>query len=206
MPFSTESELPRASAVKTWVLWSVLAVWLVGSAGAFWYFELRHERAFVSAAHATLFESGRGAPEAEQWFARSIAGRPLTEGAAVATVVHVFDARCPCNRFTEPHLSRIESRYGNHDVRFVRVAMGSAVGRNAPRWIESTPAALVFDGAGKLVYFGPYSDAAACGTTNGLVERVLDQVLSGRSPQPQLVISGGCFCTRQPDELLGIAL
>ncbi len=38
----------------------------------------------------------------------------------------------------------------------------------------------MFDAAGKLVYFGPYSDSARCGVAGGLVERVLDRMLADR--------------------------
>jgi hypothetical protein len=62
-------------------------------------------------------------------------------------------------------------------------------------WIEATPAALVFDAAGKLVYFGPYSDSARCGESGGLVERVLERVLDGQAPRPQPFYGGGCFCS-----------
>jgi hypothetical protein len=62
-------------------------------------------------------------------------------------------------------------------------------------WIEATPAALVFDAAEQLVYFGPYSDSARCGESGGLVERVLDRVLGGQAPRPQPFYGGGCFCS-----------
>jgi Domain of unknown function (DUF6436) len=183
--------------IRDWVLWLVFAAWLSGAAYAFWFFELRLQRPFVSPAHGTLFDSGSDARVAEDWFRRSFPGLAQPAAGAHATVVHVYDAQCPCNRFTDPHLATIRSVYQQRQVRFVRVERSGPIGAGAPRWIEATPAALVFDGRGKLIYFGPYSDTAACGTSNGLVERVLDQVLSGKSPRPGLVLSGGCFCATQ---------
>jgi hypothetical protein len=61
-------------------------------------------------------------------------------------------------------------------------------------WIPATPAALVFDAAGKLVYFGPYSDSARCGASGGFVERVLDSALRGQSMRTQPFYGSGCFC------------
>lgn len=194
----------RALKSKDTILWLVLATWLVGAAYAVWFFELRYQRLFVSPAHATLFESGAEAPSAEDWFRRSLGGPNIQGGMAGATVVHVYDANCPCNRFTEPHLAQIQAAYQQQHVKFVRVERSSSAGAGSPRWIEATPAALVFDAQGKLVYFGPYSDRAACGTSNGLVERVLDQLLAGQRPHPQLVISGGCFCARRSPSAFGI--
>jgi hypothetical protein len=192
--------------IKNAILWSVVTAWLVGAGYAMWFFELRFERPFVSPAHATLFESGSEAPAAEDWFRHRVVGTTTQPLAPDATVVHVYDASCPCNRFTEPHLAKIEATYQRRHVRFVRIERSSPQGAGSPQWIEASPAALVFDSRGRLVYFGPYSESASCGTSNGLVERVLDQVLSGRSPAPQLVISGGCFCAHTPRKVLGINL
>jgi hypothetical protein len=61
-------------------------------------------------------------------------------------------------------------------------------------WIDATPAALVYDGAGKLIYFGPYSDAARCSPAAGLIEGVLDRALRGEAQHPQRYLGGGCFC------------
>jgi hypothetical protein len=196
----------RATKIADRILWLVVAVWLVGAAYAVWFFELRYQRPFVSPAHATLFESGAEAPAAEDWFRRSLAGPNIQDDLTDATVVHVYDANCPCNRFTDRHLAQIQAAYQQRHVRFVRVERSSPAGAGSPRWIEATPAALVFDAHGKLIYFGPYSDKDACGTSNGLVERVLDQLLSGQRPQPHLVISGGCFCARKPPSAFGIRL
>jgi Domain of unknown function (DUF6436) len=188
------------------ILWLVVIAWLGVAAYGVWFFDLRFERQFVSTAHATLFESGSEAPEAEDWFRRHF-GEGTDEAAApIATVVHLYDASCPCNRFTDPHLARIQVTYRPQHVRVIRVERTSPIGAGSPGWIEATPAALVFDAHGKLLYFGPYSDTAACGTSNGLVERVLNQVLSGKSPRPQLVISGGCFCAHKPRQFFGIQL
>jgi Domain of unknown function (DUF6436) len=202
MVVSTESALPgpvqRVPRMSTGLLWLIVAAWLGGAGYGIWFFELRLERPFVSAAHATLFESGAHAQTAEDWFRRSLAGPEEQAPVLQATVVHVYDAQCPCNRFSDPHLAKIEAAYRQRGVRFLRVERSSRIGAAARRWIESTPAALVFDARGKMVFFGPYSEGAACGATNGLVERVLDQVLSGRSPTPGLVISAGCFCSGKP--------
>jgi hypothetical protein len=202
MAVSPESVLPgqlqRLPRMGTGLLWLIVAAWLGGAGYGIWFFELRLERPFVSAARATLFESGAHAQVAEEWFRRRLAGAAEPAQVVQATVVHVYDAQCPCNRFSDPHLAKIEAAYRQRGVRFLRVERSSSSGAAAPRWIESTPAALVFDAHGKLVYFGPYSEGAACGATNGLVERVLDQVLSGRSPTPGLVISAGCFCSGKP--------
>jgi uncharacterized protein DUF6436 len=180
---------PTQNRKRNAYAWAVVAVWLVGTAYAFWAFELKHQRSFESA-HTVLFDSGSRARSAEAWFHAVVAPQRSSESGHAATVVHVYAANCPCNRFTNPHLARIVAGYQRRGVSFVTVARGSI----DLAWIEATPAALVFDASGKLVYFGPYSDSARCGESGGLVERVLDRVLGGQAPRPQPFYGGGCFC------------
>ncbi len=199
--------------------WAIASVWLAGTAYAFWSFELKHQRSFESA-RTVLFDTGVRARSAEVWFRAMVAPRLGGTGARIATVVHIYSANCPCNRFTQPHLARIVAGYQHRGVNFVAAVSGppaAAVGDGVPgssaspaglqqvelhggadlAWIEATPAALVFDADGRLVYFGPYSDSARCGTTGGLVERVLDRMLGGRAPHLQPFYGGGCFCGRE---------
>jgi hypothetical protein len=176
--------------------WAVVSVWLTGTAYAFWSFEFKQQRSFESA-RTVLFDSSARARSAELWFHETVVSPLGSADGRVATVVHVYSADCPCNRFTHPHLARIISGYQHRGVRFVEVMQGSAtaVGHGDLAWIESTPAALVFDPAGRLVYFGPYSDSARCGESGGLVERVLDRMLRGQAPRPRPFYGGGCFCS-----------
>ena len=195
--------------------WAVVSVWLTGTAYAFWSCEFKQQRSFESA-RTVLFDSGARARSAELWFREAVAPQLGGADARVATVVHVYSADCPCNRFTHPHLARIMSGYQHRGVGFVAAVHGPATagagslassaglagiqqvelrGGSDLAWIESTPAALVFDAAGRLVYFGPYSDSARCGESGGLVERVLDRMLGGQTPRPQPFYGGGCFCS-----------
>ena len=189
--------------------WAVVAVWLAGTAYAFWSFELKQQRSFESA-RTVLFDSGVRSRTAEDWFRAAVAPHLDRRQSVVATVVHVYAADCPCNRYTHPHLARILARYQARGVSFVAAARQAGVPAVTPvptglqqvvlpgggelAWIEATPAALVFDANGRLVYFGPYSDSVRCGDSGGLVERVLDRMLGGQAPRPQPFYGGGCFC------------
>jgi hypothetical protein len=201
----------RSAARRGAAAWVVVSVWLAGTGYAFWSFQLGQQRSFEST-RTVLFDSGSRASSAEAWFRGSIAPLANGEAPAVATVVHVYRAGCICNRFTHPHLARIVTRYRPAGVKFFAAVRPEAAGgvaedmgpQGLPRialptgselsWIDATPAALVYDAQGKLVYFGPYSDSARCGESGGLVERVLDRVLRGHTPHAQPFYGGGCFC------------
>lgn len=190
--------------------WLALFGWLAGVVCVFGYFELKDQRSFESTRTA-LFDASERATSAETWLRIHDREAATAASAVKATVVHVYNADCPCNRFTNPHLAEIVARYRSDGVRFVAASAQSATTKASAAagglkpigaaiedeltWIDATPAALVYDGNGKLIYFGPYSDAAACGSSSGLVERVLDRALRGESQRPQKFYGGGCFCS-----------
>jgi hypothetical protein len=171
---------PIAARRVRWILPAVVAVWAAGTCGAFWTLALKDRRPLDPAVVAAYFDAGRAAPAAEAWLR---ARAPL--GPAAATVVHVAPEGCSCSPAVNRHLERIEAAYRKRHVAFLRAR---------PDWVAAAPAALVFDAAGRLAYFGPYSDAADCGTSNGFVERALDALLAGRPPSPLRPLGVGCFC------------
>ena len=152
------------------------------------WFQLRDQRPF-EVARTARFDPQTRAAGAEAWL-RDHSGSVIAN--TRATVVHLFTAECPCNRFTDPHRADIAARYAPQGVRFLTAAASEL----DLDWIDATPAALVYDASGRLVYFGPYSDAARCAQSGGLVEKVLDRVLTGDTPQLQAFYGGGCFCGR----------
>jgi hypothetical protein len=188
--------------------WFVVGLWLASAAIGFWFFQLRDQHPFENEA-VTVFDASTRAASAESWYRSTLLTAPADTPHVAATVVHVYRAGCACNRFTEPHLAKIVARYRQEGVRFVvasreqSTAPGASIGglaqftipdhRNLD-WLDSTPAALVYDRAGKLVYFGPYSSAAWCGISGSLVERILDRLLAGQAPRLQPFYGSGCFC------------
>jgi len=177
----TATESLSVRKPRPFMAWLALAAWLGFTAFAFWFFQVRAEHA-APGEMTRLFDAEEHAREAEAWF------RTLHTTSVVATVVHVTRSGCSCNRYTEPHLAQIVAKYQSRGVGFVRAP------NTPPRWMASTPAALVFDRDGRLVYFGPYSDAAWCGAGGGQVERTLDAMLKGNAPRPQRTYVRGCFC------------
>jgi hypothetical protein len=178
---------------------------LIGTAAGFWWFELRSLRLFETDA-TRVFDAGTRAEAAQAWYRAT--NPPGAIPGPAATVVYFFKPGCSCNRFTEAHLARIRARYPQAQVRFVAATREEAAAtplglarlpipdRPDLDWLAAAPAALVFDRDGKLVYFGPYSNAAWCGAKGGLVEQILDRLLAGRPTVLQPFYGRGCFCAR----------
>lgn len=78
--------------------WAVVALWAVGTAYAFWTFELKHQRSFESR-RTVLFDSGARARSAEAWFRATVTPALNRGDPDIATVVHVYSPGCPCNRY-----------------------------------------------------------------------------------------------------------
>lgn len=169
---------PDAPRSRPWLALVVLA-WGAGTAVAFWALALKDRRVLDPAALAAHFDAARVAPAAEAWL------RARAPRAAHATVVHVVPEHCSCAGAVNRHVLQLEAAYRPRAVAFLRAR---------PDWVSAAPAALVFDATGTLVYFGPYSDEADCGTSGGFVERTLDQLLAGRAPRAPRPLGIGCFC------------
>jgi Domain of unknown function (DUF6436) len=187
--------------------WTALCVWLLGTLGAFWFFEMQDWRPFVSQG-ARSFALGDIA-EVEAWFHAHL--ETDARGRAQLTVVHLFSPDCRCNPALERHLQRLVEHYRPRGVRFVAAlaprisneSVAAPVGLPivvstdrslAHAGINTAPAALIFDEHGRLIYYGPYSDSAWCGSASGLVEPILDGALAGQPPTGRLPAVQGCFC------------
>ena len=188
--------------------WLVLAVWLLGSIGTLWCYELRDWRPFSIRADR-LFEIDRA--QTDLWFRLNMAAPANGSRPATLTLVHLYNPDCRCDAYTQRHLQRLMDRYQSQGVRFVaaltpRIAMRATLPHplgirtiaSADRLLAAggatAPAALIFDAAGRLIYYGPYSDSAWCGSEGGLVEPVLDRALAGQKPVDALPVIRGCFC------------
>jgi Domain of unknown function (DUF6436) len=189
--------------------WLGLATWLLTAAAAFWWFELRDWRPF-STPGAPLFEM-HGAAQAQIWFRTHVGVDASAPGHL--TFVHLYSPNCRCNGNTEAHLQRLVDQYQSRGVRFLaalsptfndRAAtsphpLGLPVVVSSDRLlsaagVNTAPAALIFDAAGRLIYYGPYSDSAWCGSQGGLVEPILDRALTRRQPSGGAPMVRGCFC------------
>jgi hypothetical protein len=206
---------------RKWLAATLSISWLLSTAYAFWWFQLRTLQPFdpVSPPQSVLFEAGRMTAD----LAALLAADPARGSAAerpVATVVHFWDPACPCSRFNEAHVRKIVAEYARRGVQFLVVAragsglseallaarahrtFGDAVRLvNAPSQAAvgltpSSPATAILDADGKLAYFGPYSTGAVCTATQGLfAEKVLDQLLQGNHPQLWNTWASGCLCS-----------
>src|ERR1700734_1076350 len=110
--------------------WIAVAVWLFGTAGAFWFFELRDWRPFTVQS-VRLFEIN-GALQTQSWFRAHIGVDAQASGNAKLTFVHLYNPDCRCDAYTEQHLQRLINRYQSRGVRFVAALNSRFANRPTP--------------------------------------------------------------------------
>jgi hypothetical protein len=167
---------------------------------AFWWFEARYIRPFDT--RETLLSGAELRLPAE------------LAGPGPIRVVHFWDPACPCNVGNQQHLAELLARFSGPDVSFHVVRKPGTSGRlpdslealrplanlaGAER-LPASPAIGIWDRAGRLAYFGPYSDGVICSSNNSFVEPILEALIAGRPVQATQTLAVGCFCRWAPGE------
>lgn len=106
------------------------------------------------------------------------------------TVINFVDPNCRCNKISLDHLSDVNKNAVNDDMSVMNVTLPS----DFSGLIPSTPAVLVLDNNGELIYFGPYSEGLSCGKGEGIIDLVLSNYKKGFNAQLIMANSEGCYC------------
>ena len=109
-----------------------------------------------------------------------------------AKIMHYVDPACPCSRFAYSHIQDIE-KHLQQDAEFQTVTPQSAT-ESRIRPVPAVPAVAIWDAAGKLAYFGPYSSGFLCGQGEDLVIAVMESLRRGENPEWINQQAVGCFC------------
>jgi Domain of unknown function (DUF6436) len=205
-PSSLRLHPPAAGTVA----WAAILVWLLGTFGAFWLFELHNWQPFDNQP-ARLFEVGDPA-QTQLWFNAHFDVEANAVDGARLTFVQLYNPDCRCDASTESDLKRLMARYQSRGVRFVAALTPAPLNRPPPphplglrvitasddylahSGINIAPSALIFDGAGRILYYGPFSESEWCGSNGSLADAVIDRALAGQAPFSVLPVVRGCFC------------
>lgn len=182
--------------------WTVLGVWLCGSAWALWSFESGTLRPFVQ--DISRYSQLQADPNLPPQLVEALRAAGAVERGV--TLVHIGDPGCHCDRMQRPRLDAMVARLSDRGLRLVRLDIvanavvegGDSLAQALHEWLPpaAVPAALVIDGAGRVAYFGPYSSGSACYAGDlGIVERAIESALGGSDQGPRLNLLGqGCYC------------
>jgi hypothetical protein len=166
-------------------------LWLSGSLAGLWWFGRAELQPFAvdMAQYRHLADAPRmPGPIAEAFGLDAAAGQ--------VTLLHIGDPNCRCDRTARRHLERLRSRFADSGLHFVEVAPDHAALFGDWLPLQSAPAAVVLDRAGRLSFFGPYGSGATCLDRDAVqVERALVRALDGIPGAARLDLLGiGCYC------------
>lgn len=156
------------------IVYVFFSLWLTLVVCLFWWFLFRFETVWVS------FE-GQNLPD-------------MIEPNGAWQVVHFVDEACPCSKFSEPHIAELEATWAPQGVRFKSVQAGNELelDQSLLAEIPASPSVAVWDAAGELNYFGPYTSGVLCGQGEDLLAQVLNNPTQGQRISQEAV---GCFCS-----------
>ena len=187
----------KASTLKKTLIGLALLLWLGAMLTGLWWYKTRFIRPF---SETTAIFSGQ-----QLRLPNSIAG------SGAIRFVHFWDPACPCNVGNQQHLVEMLERYAD-DVEFYHLqkpgssgqlpkvlsAMRHLSGLPGAEQLPASPAVAIWDRAGQLAYFGPYSEGAVCNSSNSFIEPVLDALINNRPVKAANTLAVGCFCDWPP--------
>ena len=147
----------------------------------FWWFQFRHISEFSE--YWVTFKGSDSLVDAKVL----PSDRPL--------VMHFIDPKCPCSRFTIPHLAKLKSEF-SHIAEFVHYESREFSARVKTEHFDvpAGPSVAIWSKLGELSYFGPYSGGAVCGQGEDFVARILTSLEAGGTPHWINQEAVGCFC------------
>jgi hypothetical protein len=182
---------------KTLLASLLILVWAAAMLVAYWWYEARYLRSFSEQTALFYGEQLRLPDE--------------LAGPCPISLVHFWDPACPCNIGNQQHLADLTERFGSQNVRFYAVQKAGSQGQlpstlsalqplsslPGSDQIPASPAVAVWDSAGQLAYFGPYSEGATCTSSNSFIEPILDALIASRPVNASNTLAMGCFCDWQ---------
>lgn len=183
----------NTSTLKKTLIGLAIFLWLGAMLTGLWWYKSRFIRPF---SETTAIFSGQ-----QLRLPNSIAG------SGAIRFVHFWDPACPCNVGNQQHLAEMLERYAD-EVEFYHLqkpgsrgqlpkvlsTMRHLSGLPGAEQLPASPAVAIWDRAGQLAYFGPYSEGAVCNSSNSFIEPVLDALINNRPVKAANTLAVGCFC------------
>lgn len=119
----------------------------------------------------------------------------LTNNTKIGQIYHVLQGDCFCERLSDSHRKSLNSWAEKNDVGYQKLDLSQYPILQS--YVPSTPAVIVTNQQGNLVYFGPYSSGFGCFENSGLVDEKVDAYFSqGNSSEKAYIQSEaeGCYC------------
>lgn len=172
----------------------VLVLWFAALAGFYWYFFVSPRQWFDAAG---VQPHALSRPDVQQQLKQSL-DTLLVLPSGQPWLVRVRQSSCACERFVEQYHAALAERPGL-PIRTATLEVDQlppAVRQQWRQWLPATPAVLVFNAAGVMVYAGPYHQDGVCSASNSFLEPVLANLAAGPTGSAVInTLAFGCFCS-----------
>ena len=105
-------------------------------------------------------------------------------------LIIVIDVNCGCTLRANAHITQLQALAQKHNLSVQRLVNDDALLTIVP----NTPAAILLNKHGELVYAGPLSEGIACSTGSGFVELAINNLQAGFNSNLKLSQAKGCYC------------
>lgn len=106
------------------------------------------------------------------------------------TIIHFTSDNCACSSYSTDHKNIINRQATDHNFSVMNVELT----KQQNSIIPSTPAILILDDKGELVYLGPYAEGLDCSVSNSIVDVVLKNYSRGFNSNLVINNAKGCYC------------
>lgn len=107
-----------------------------------------------------------------------------------ARLMIIIDKECACTRRSENHIQQLNAYALKQNISVAIIERDLASAKLVP----NTPAAVLLDKQGELVYAGPLSAGLACSASDGFVELAINNLSAGFNSKLSISDTRGCYC------------
>jgi hypothetical protein len=185
------------------ILYGAIGCWAVVSGAGLWEYVYRYALPAAPATRVERVELGTVLHRED--------GSDLTLGAGCpVTLLDFTSSDCGCSQFLKGYISKLEAAYSPKGVRFVHIVESAdQVDPHGARVMDShgvvarrfgvgaTPAAVIVDTSGVIVFAGSYNRARFCDDADSaFAEHALEAVVAGKKPVLPRTPFYGCAVPR----------
>ena len=195
----------QSTKAKKLLSWSLIAIWLLGSFIALWWFQQSALRPFIDANTAPPFLQAPSTQATLQ--------DVLPEPDGRVTLVHFWNPGCLCNQVSQRHFNGLVAAFSEDDLRVIVLApptitteqKASFLEQNSTRFelvtladdigLPSSPGLALMNGEGAMSYFGAYGFGALCTISDEQFFPNMVRAMKKGPFGPFMNVAGqGCFC------------
>lgn len=113
-------------------------------------------------------------------------------GSVSGRAFHFSEEDCFCQIVASAHVSDVKAMIENVSMENITIQLSDHP--EMRQLLPSTPAIIMYNTQGEMMYIGPYSTGYLCTAGNGLVEELIPHMDEKRDDPLVMSLARGCYC------------